>query len=74
MENKMAYSMITNSCTSAVTPATAEAPFILYHVLGSNGEVLRSVALDSGLFELLSVLIAVMVFVGIIRWVMEGDK
>jgi hypothetical protein len=56
------------------THCTTSDPFVLYHELDGSGAVTRSVALDSGLFELLSVLISVMVFVGIIRWVMGGDK
>lgn len=49
-------------------------PFILYHELDGSGTVIRSIALDSGMFELLSVLVAVTVFVGIVRWVMGGEK
>lgn len=49
-------------------------PFILYHELDGSGTVIRSIALDSGIFELLSVLVAATVFVGIVRWVMGGEK
>lgn len=50
----------------------AESRLVLYHELDGAGNVIRSIALDSGMLEPLSVVVAVLVFCLIVRFVI-GD-
>jgi hypothetical protein len=58
----------------SVTPSITESagsPFILYHELDGNGKIVRSIGLDAGVFELISVVIAILVFWKIIRFIFD---
>lgn len=57
---------------AAPLAVAAEERLILYHELDGAGNIIRSIALDDGMFELVTVVVAVLVFCTIIRFVM-GD-
>lgn len=44
--------------------------FVVYHELDGAGNIVRSIALGDGMFELISVAVAVLVLWAIIRFVM----